>query len=233
MAEVKPLKLVDVGSGAGELRELGLTDTLPANNLPANAAALAALTGAADNLPYFTGVGALSLATLTAFARTILDDADAATARGTLGLGSAATRAALGSTGSLYSRDSILGTVSQSSGVPTGAIIESGSNASGTYVRFANGMQTTYRQMDLPGHALNAGVSITAAHAAGFVGDYDVQITPLGAVGSGNQAAIGAVMANGIYLAKSASNVLISEHAYRYPVDTPVALMIKCTGRWF
>lgn len=57
------------------------------------------------------------------------------------GLGNAATRTALGSTGALYSRDSILGTVSQSDGIPTGAIIERGSNANGEYVRYADGTQ--------------------------------------------------------------------------------------------
>lgn len=35
----------------------------------------------------------------------------------------------------------ILGTVSQSAGVPTGAIIESGSNANGEYVKYADGTQ--------------------------------------------------------------------------------------------
>lgn len=55
------------------------------------------------------------------------------------GLGTAATRAALGTAGSLYGRDSILGTVSQSAGVPTGAIIERGINANGEYVRYADG----------------------------------------------------------------------------------------------
>lgn len=35
----------------------------------------------------------------------------------------------------------IVGTVSQAAGVPTGAIIERGSNANGEYVRFADGMQ--------------------------------------------------------------------------------------------
>lgn len=38
-----------------------------------------------------------------------------------------------------YGRANILGTVSQSGGVPTGAIIESDSNANGVYVKFANG----------------------------------------------------------------------------------------------
>jgi hypothetical protein len=67
--------------------------------------------------------------------------ANTATSRTNLGLGSAATRTALGSTGSLYSRDSILGTTSQSAGIPTGAIIERGSNGNGEYVRFADGTQ--------------------------------------------------------------------------------------------
>lgn len=67
--------------------------------------------------------------------------ANIGTARTNLGLGSAATRTALGSTGSLYSRDSVLATVSQSGGVPTGGLIETGSNANGRYVRFADGTQ--------------------------------------------------------------------------------------------
>ena len=41
----------------------------------------------------------------------------------------------------VYTSGSILGTVSQSAGVPTGAVIERGSNANGEYVRFADGTQ--------------------------------------------------------------------------------------------
>jgi len=41
--------------------------------------------------------------------------------------------------GTLYTTGNILGTVSQSGGIPTGAIIERGSNANGVYIKYADG----------------------------------------------------------------------------------------------
>jgi len=131
----------------------------------ANLTALSGLTGAADTLPYFTGLGALSLTTLTAYARTLLDDASATAMHSTLELGSAATRTALGSAGPLYSRDSVLGTVSQSAGVPTGAIIESGSNANGEYTRWADGTQIAHND--------NAAITTTPATFVGTITKVD------------------------------------------------------------
>lgn len=52
----------------------------------AELAALAGVTSAADRLPYFTGSGAASVTTYTAYARSLDAAADAATARSTLGL---------------------------------------------------------------------------------------------------------------------------------------------------
>lgn len=54
----------------------------------------------------------------------------------------------------------MLGTVSQSGGVPTGAIIERGSNANGSYVRFADGTQICHFNGTDPNYATTASGSI-------------------------------------------------------------------------
>jgi hypothetical protein len=66
----------------------------PTLSLTAALATVGNLTPASDRLAYYTGASTAALATLTAFARTFLDDTDAPTARSTLGLGTLATQSA-------------------------------------------------------------------------------------------------------------------------------------------
>lgn len=66
----------------------------PTLSLASALASVGGLTPAADQMAYYSGAATSALAALTAFARTLLDDADAVTARATLGLGSLATQSA-------------------------------------------------------------------------------------------------------------------------------------------
>ena len=48
----------------------------------------------------------------------------------------------------LYNRGNIVGAVSQVAGVPTGAVVESGANGDGRWMRFADGTQICYGAAD-------------------------------------------------------------------------------------
>ncbi len=153
MADVNPLKLVDLGDGQGQLREMQAGDKIPGGLLPATEWAADTVSqpeaeaGTATTRRAWTAqrvrqaIVAWWNGVSSAWGRGFVASANASAGRTALGLGNAATRTALGTTGALYSRDSILGPVSQSGGIPTGAIIERGSNANGSYVRFADGTQ--------------------------------------------------------------------------------------------
>jgi|LakMenEpi03Aug12_release.lakeMendotaPanAssembly.Ray.scaffolds.fasta_scaffold60761_2 hypothetical protein len=80
-----PLPIANGGTGA-TTAGAALT-ALGGQPIDATLTALAGLATGADKLAYSTGTDTFSQADLTSFARTLLDDANAATARATLGLG--------------------------------------------------------------------------------------------------------------------------------------------------
>jgi phage-related tail fiber protein len=64
----------------------------PTLSLSAALSSVGGLTPQADRIAYYTGASTAALATLTTFGRSLIDDADAAAGRTTLGLGSMATQ---------------------------------------------------------------------------------------------------------------------------------------------
>lgn len=121
--------------------------------------ALEALVPAADSMAYYTGAAGAMMTSLTAFARTLLDDADAAAALVTL---------------NAYGKGNILGVISQSGGVPTGAIIERGNNSSGAYVKLADGTAFCWTALTTP-----AGGGATWNFPISFIGTAIVLATPV------------------------------------------------------
>lgn len=88
MADVLPLKLVDVGGGQGALREFASGDKLPSAVLAANLAALAGLTGTANKALHFTGAGTMDVHDQTAQARVFMAASSTAAQRNSIGVGS-------------------------------------------------------------------------------------------------------------------------------------------------
>lgn len=68
----------------------------------------------------------------------------------------------IGDWAELYTQHSVLGTVSQSGGVPTGAIIERGFNSGGQFTKYADGTMIQWGRIEL-----SASIVITTANSAG------------------------------------------------------------------
>lgn len=91
-ATLKANNLSDLANAATARNNLGLTIGTNVQAYDAGLQSIAGLTTAADRMIYTTAADVYAVATLTAAGRALLDDADAAAQRTTLGLGTLATQ---------------------------------------------------------------------------------------------------------------------------------------------
>ena len=157
---------------------------------------------------------------------------DTSVARTNLGLGTAAEA-------------DIVGTVSQSGGDPTGAVVERGSNANGEYVRYADGTQMCWRRrliVEGSGSTMNATwnfpadfagtvqLSVTASYRGpqdstnpnSFATDASLGVTQVGSIGLGN-------------FTESSVTVSVVKQSSEPDFESgdKMYVTLQATGRWF
>ncbi len=161
------------------------------------------------------GLGAVSTESVVPVAKGGTGGTTQALARAGLGLKTAAVA-------------DLLGTVSQSGGVPTGAVIERGSNTNGSYVKLADGtmicnMQVSTSSFSASGQ-LQVSNTVSLTYPATFITASDVTIC-------GNDAVSAGMIVAGFSTSSSTANVL----AY-FPIGVgqPVrTLRLTAIGRWY
>jgi hypothetical protein len=131
---------------------------------------------------------------------------------------------AWGNWSEIYTNKTIVGTVSQTAGVPTGAVIERGSNANGNYARFADGSQICTREITFDP------TQSTGYTSYSFAGNFTDRAATSLSFSASNAGANKSTMAS-MYSVGGTSSFAI--HHYAANGGTPFSINIMAFGRWF
>jgi hypothetical protein len=106
--------------------------------------------------------------------------------------------------------------------------------ANGSADRLPNGAQICRGKFLMPAHAMSTSSNGAVATFASpfYDSNYDITYSPITVQGSGAQADIGNIMANGIFLGKATGTVSFNSYAYKYPVNNAVQFSYIAVGRW-
>lgn len=174
-------------------------------------------------------------------------ESDGATARGFVGMDDSRNAVTLGSNSGglhlfstdgsvvingseVYRRANVVGSVSQSGGVPTGAVVETGSNANGRYARFADGTQICW-------FAGASSVSSTSGYITGLSAHVLGAWTFPATFASGTISVSGSVFDSGAigFLSSTSVTTTSASLAYVTPTAGPgsVFVQLMAFGRWY
>ena len=128
-----------------------------------------------------------------------------------------------------FSRSNIVGTVSQSGGVPTGTIIERGSNVNGEYTKYADGTMICNGEVDFSGVITGQTLTLTYTHPSTFSSIPEKQLT------AGTSFSASLNKASLIYDSGAGSNASQTRLAIQNisDVTTDYKVTITLHGRWY
>jgi hypothetical protein len=126
----------------------------------------------------------------------------------------------------VFRRANVLGAVSHSGGVPTGAIIQRGSNANGEFVRFADGTQICTRTTTASGVTVAAG---NVFRSDPVTWTFPAEFAALPTVGGGS------LSSSGRWVALNALSTAATEILWIGSVSAAgsTGAYLQATGRWF
>jgi hypothetical protein len=126
-----------------------------------------------------------------------------------------------------FRRGNILGTVSQSGGVPTGAVIEQGTNANGRYARYADGTQICW-------HTLAGLPVVTTAEGSLFVSAEATWTFPIAfSTAPSPSGSVNATTARWLNLRAGGTTTALARVLSPVSDATALSAAVMAVGRWF